>query len=348
MYKLILCKLSEEIGKKVSSMVANKTNVMSHKNIKTIGKYAMRQLSFPEVNDPVIKWFPQIVKINNQNTTYLSQPDGWFGLAEPGKPPIAALATFNKAFNTAWYGYYYAEPEIRGKGFASELWQEVEQHSIANGSHCISFHCFGGLIPLYENKGYEQTQVDTLNRARLSEPYKPEIANTVETQELSNPAIEKIMAFDRKVMNGLNRKDFLLSLFSTPNSNLLLATKDDHVCGYTVTLDLYNELYEDCHYHRHISPWYAETPEIAQRLIDATLSIESIIDDAQPRRSFCLDLDCSNPSSTEVLAKVGVFKEQGKLARMVKLVGEGEFRDKPVNFYNNTMNFGFCDLGTGP
>lgn len=308
--------------------------------------YLCRNLRFDEFLNPVSNWVSNIKLENSEKAIYYCDSQHWYALAKPNQAPVATISLFQKSNQTAWGGYYYIVESLRGTSLASQLFNSAVLKVEQEGIRKITFHCFPPLQRLYKSYGFETLFFDAMNNAQISESIDPPIQTPL---YFSPPILKTIFTYDKKVQNGLDRSEFLGHWLLKPETQTLVALNDqEEVLGYSVLSPFYFESKEMGNHHVRIAPLYADSPEIAERLLNSSLSCAFAFHPkktAEGKTSVFFDNDGGNPHAAELLRKVGLFKQLTPLARMSRLAPNSA---EPPAYYDNSKVYGISEYASGP
>jgi RimJ/RimL family protein N-acetyltransferase len=292
----------------------------------------LKPMSYRMFRGPVSSWQNTMQVLGADSAIYGEQPSGWY-LACKDDLVIGSLASINKANATSYLGYFFIKEEYRLQGFGINTLKSVMQHDVEKQHNFHTFMCTEAMIGMYEKWGFTATSFDTIYR------YKPSSALSLSGSLVSaklttdDELIQQILAYDKSVQLGYDRQAFLINWLNKPRSQTNVAIQDGQVVGYSVASDFVFPTDDMTKIHRRIAPIYADTPEVAEQLLSATLQEEKT-------SSVIVDTDGNNPNAAKVLQRVGLFSASMKFARMTQPGAEP--------YYDHDRVYSPAWYGTGP
>lgn len=191
--------------------------------------------------------------LNDSECFYAADPNGFF-IGELDGEPIGCISAvkYNKDFG--FIGFYIVRQEFRGKGYGIKLWKTGMEY--LKGCD-VGIDGVKAQQSNYEKSGFE-LNYSNVRYMGVSEGWEPRY-----TEDLNSVPFDDLLKYDARIF-GAQRSSFLKLWINQPNSFGCCSVEHGKITGYGV-LRPCNEGYK-------VGPLFADTPDIAQDVLDSLLS----------------------------------------------------------------------------
>lgn len=216
-------------------------------------------------------------------TFYQADPNGFFiGLLDNEPVAAASMVCYDEQF--AFGGLYIVKPEFRHQGYGMQLIQESMNY-IRN--RIVGLDGVLAQIDNYAKIGFKRAY--STMRYQFIAPHIQSIEN-FQLVNLNNIALDEILVYEKQLFPA-ERRPFLKSWISQPESHALGYYQDGQLLGYTVM--------RRCLVGYKIGPLFADSTPIAEQLLTHLLS-------HVPDQLVILDIPELNQSAITLAKKLGM------------------------------------------
>jgi GNAT superfamily N-acetyltransferase len=248
----------------------------------------IRRMTLPELQEIAVEWAGAEgwnPGLHDAASFYKADPEGFLA-GWLNDQPIACISAVRYQPDFGFIGFYIVRPEYRGQGYGLEIWKAAMKYLETRNIG------LDGVVAQQEN--YRRSGFKfAYNNIRYEGFTSNALPAEIDTKVILCDQIpfDAFLTYDRRYFPAA-RPAFLESWLHQPDVRALAVVEQEQICGYGML--------RPCRRGYKIGPLFAETPAIADQLLNA------LCRQIPPQATFYLDVPAVNAAALALAHRYGM------------------------------------------